>query len=65
MDAYNKVVASKDWAFEKEKEKVAWLYPNLDLCKLDLFKVVKYDKLVVEETPMNQKATLLQRILLL
>lgn len=47
--AQNDIVALEDRAFEKAKAQMACLYPDLDLSKLDLFKVVKDGHLVDEE----------------
>lgn len=51
----NEVVDIVDKAFEKDKMQVAHIYPELLLDYLDLFKIVKYGRMVDEEDERIRK----------
>lgn len=48
VDAQNDIVTFQDMAFEKEKSHVVFLYLDIDLTQVNLFKVVKDNQLVYE-----------------
>lgn len=52
-----------DFYFERENEKATFLYPELDLSQMDIFKVVCDSQLVEEEevSPMRSPSCLLIR----
>lgn len=45
----DEVMAAFDHYFDREKEHVAFFYPNLDLSQMDLLKVVRDAQLVADE----------------
>lgn len=49
MDTQNKIVASEDKDFKNSKDQMICHYSSLDISEMDLFKIVKDNKLVDEE----------------
>lgn len=45
VELKEEIIDASDKPFEKAKTQVIFLYSNLDLGKLDLFKVIYYDRL--------------------
>lgn len=56
----DKMVETLDKYFERAKEHMDFLYPGLDLIRLDLFKVIKGDQLVDDDdATLDQEVSLL------
>lgn len=45
--------------FERTKTRVAFIYPDLDLCHFSLFKVIRGGQLLNEEDALDQESTLI------